>query len=258
MIENTDQVSIWPFADLKKLSTEELLDRLEQVDNQANLLKWRLWWAIRQKFPSDKLFGQYIASLANTAHSNIVGSQQSINRWLHSGRFCELHKINDLNAIGILQSSIYDLAAPRNKDISTKIFNEIKRKNIPYLDVCRMIEQAKAVLTIDKVETVETQDFASLPQASSDTAKRLIWVEDGIAMEPVETQDFESLTDSVHQRRYSLLRELANIDASTLTDDQASAEILLFVEQYQRPFLKLIILFQICIKAIQEQSYFRK
>src|SRR5659263_102007 len=90
------QESIWSFSDLKKLSNDELINRLEQIDNQAMLMRWRILWVLRQRFPSDRLFGQYIAELRAT-RAICAGSHQDVNRALHAGRFCERHQITDLN-----------------------------------------------------------------------------------------------------------------------------------------------------------------
>lgn len=145
----------WDTADLKRLSTEDLLDRLEKIDNQATLMRWRIWWAIRQQFKSDKLFGQYIISLKENAHyAHLIGNQQDINRALNAGKFCEAHGITDLDAIGLLKSSIYALSRPANADVADSVFNAAKRKNLPNTEVERMVYEAKSI-TVEKEPAVE-------------------------------------------------------------------------------------------------------
>lgn len=130
----------WSLSDLKRLSVEDLLDRLEKIDNQATLMRWRIWWAIRQQFKSDKLFGQRIIELKdNPQYAPLLGSQQDINRALNAGKFCEKHGITDLDAIGLLKSSVYALSRPVNADVADKIFNDVKRKNLPNTEVERLI-----------------------------------------------------------------------------------------------------------------------
>jgi hypothetical protein len=149
--ELEQQDSLWSLANLKKLEPDELVDRLERVENQSVLIKWRILWALRQKFPSDKLFGQYLANIRDDAtRPNWLSSPRDISRSVAAGRFCEQHRITDLNAIGVYQSSIYALSSPANEDIADSIFAQIRKKNIPNKDVERMIAQAKAVLTIEQ------------------------------------------------------------------------------------------------------------
>ena len=169
-----------PFADLRKLSNEQLLDRLDQVDKQATLIRWRIWWEIRSRFKSDKLFGQYINELRNDpAHANLVGSQQDINRCLHAGRFCELHRINDLTKIGVQISVIYELSRPQNDDVSRQIYKDVKNKGYSYADVKRKIEQAKALSQPPAVETIDYSEPEPEQAEHESRGRYLVEVEKG-------------------------------------------------------------------------------
>jgi hypothetical protein len=86
--------NLWSVSALRNLSREDLLSRLKSIDNEYTVMKWRIWWAIRQDFPSDKLFGQYINELRESPkYADIVGSQTEIHRAYCAGRFCEKYGI---------------------------------------------------------------------------------------------------------------------------------------------------------------------
>ncbi|POZ49583.1 hypothetical protein AADEFJLK_04649 [Methylovulum psychrotolerans] len=135
---------------MKDLDNEQLVDRLEQVDNQATIIRWMILWELRKRFSSDKLFGQYLAELkkSNATITICDSSHQQIFREISAGRFCERNNVTNIASIGILKSAIYALSKPSNEDISDNIFQEIKNRNIPVNEVNRLIAQAKAI-TID-------------------------------------------------------------------------------------------------------------
>lgn len=239
--------SLWSTVDLKKLNPDELIDRLEHIENQGNLMKWQILWALRQKFTSDKLFGQYLAD-ARATRPNWPSSTRDVSRAVAAGRFCESHKITDLNTIGVSQSSIYALSSPVNSDIADKVFLKIKNKNLPNKDVERIIAQLKAVATIDHQKTTP-MEYEHTEDTEQNTNQPVI-NENASTVLIQEVIDESSIS---HDRRTVLLRELAMIDASNVSDADAKEEMLLFIEQYKRvSFLKKIALVQSFVKALQE------
>lgn len=156
----------WSFGDLKKLTNEELLDRLERVSNGAVLMRWRIFWALRQHYASDKLFGQYIQELReNPAHANLVGTQQDIHRAWNAGKFCEKHRIDDITIVGLQISSVYALSRPSNADVADKVFRKIERAvlpntartTLPNTEVERMLYEAKAITVQKEPEQAEPE-----------------------------------------------------------------------------------------------------
>jgi hypothetical protein len=246
------------FSELKKLNKEELIDRLEQVDNQATLIKWRIWWAIRQKFPSDKKFGQYIAELReDPTHANCVGSQQEINRMLNAGRFCEAHRINDLRRIGISQSALYELSRPANGDISKKIFQSVKGKGYPFLEIQRRIAQERAVLTVGTSPSMMdydqpvTQPVERRSPYTVDVVKNVAQVEH---QEPEEELSPEMAEVVERHETVAIMQE--NIEAEVKnTDDEIVSAILKFIAWYKLSPMKMIGILQLVIKRLQSETY---
>jgi hypothetical protein len=287
--QNSD--SIWSLADLKKLEPDQIIDRIEQIDSQSELLKWRLWNALRLRFPSNNEFGDYIAALRNDpVHAICVDSQQNINRFIHAGRFCERHKIGDLNKAGISKSVIYLLSSPANAGIADEIFQSIRRKNVLHKDVQRMIEQAKAVVTIVKqpepplqqpermdyeqhpsehrespiIEGVVVQETAAVQSVHQTT---VINVQQAPALPEVAEAatglmrhvaiygENEQINSDNLAKRHDLLLNLLDLDATHLTEEQLKAEAKLLANSWRVSFMKQGALLIEAGKEILDKGY---
>ena len=284
------QDSIWSLDGIKRLSEHDLIERLFQVTNQSLLVKWRLFWELRQRYPSDRKFGEKLNQLRNDpTYADCIGASQDINRALNAGRFCEKHRIIDLNKTAIYQSAIYELSRPMNIDVADDVYKRIKGKHVPVYDVIRMINEAKGnvVLTIEQPSAelsrlVEQMDLDQLSQE-----KRFVPVVKNVAIEGNQQSIIESsavmvapevaeravnslmqslMTEEVAEvvtvepmrtltRRQELLQELALMDASGLTIDEQADEIMLLVESYRLSFIRQIPVFQACIKKAQAAGY---
>jgi hypothetical protein len=289
---STSVVDYWSASTLKKLSQEELLFRLDQVDNQATLMKWRIWWVIRQKYPSNVLFGQYISSLKDTIHADCVNKQQDIHRSWTAGKFCERYNITDLNKAKISQSAIYELSRSSNEDISGGILSKVRGKNLGYKEVLRLIGEAKAIegevlsdtavvspevvtpaptfpglaemhlRPVQKFEVLQGKvlDFSAIGAVGRK-------VEPVLSLSEVDSVDLEgddggdgSLDEVQEVREFDsadgdMLLELASHDASMLTEEQMIGELLLFSERYHRSPIKLVALFKEVMKVVQKGMY---
>jgi hypothetical protein len=160
----------------------EIMQRIAQVDNQSDLILWRLAAALRSKFKSMKLYGQFLHTLENDdTYGNIVSNRPRMSRWVLYGNFCERMGITNLNTIGIDKSAITELAKPKHKNIARKIFDKIKHEGYQYSEVMMMIEQESAVLTIehqpDQKSNVERIDY------HKSVTKHIIPVKDNIAQD---------------------------------------------------------------------------
>ncbi len=294
-LQEENEASIWSVENLKKLSVEEIEDRLWAVEEQSVLIKWRLWWALRQKFgKNDKAFGQHINEMRE--HSTRPGwptSPRDITRSVACGRFCEKHNISDLTGIKIHQGAIEALSSIEDKKITTDILRQIRRKYVAVGDVKKMIMNATQVVSIVEKEP-ETTELSVIDYTSALPGKYTVEIERSIIVgeingEPVKTIQQIAIIppgreievdievpekalielkpfindDLFSTRRAHSLRELASMDAGDISDDDAVQEVLLFIKQYKRPdmlknmgFLKSIInAIQAKIKDIQDKSY---
>jgi len=149
---------LWLFSGLNEMTTKELLDRLYQVDNQATMMAWRIWWAIRQHYESDQLFGQFIAELKSDSTQTLcLTGQKEIYRAWTAGKFCEKYGINDLSEFGVSQTAIYELSRPVNEAIAEQILDSIKLQKLSVNEVKRLLEQARVISTIKSLRKPPNQ-----------------------------------------------------------------------------------------------------
>jgi hypothetical protein len=273
----TQDDSLWSTVNLKKLDNYELLDRLVAVEEESWTIKAKLWWHLRQRFPSDKLFGQFILEIEqNPRYENFIGrGQQDRNRMLHAGRFLEANKVASLKKAGVGKSVVYLLSKPANAEVADTVFHQIRRKNMLLRDVERLVEQAKAVSTIEKAEIEpERMEYDKSP-----TDKYTVKVEGGIAqtdwaidseveelgesiesviehesIKPefihvtqeqsvglqIDTLKHEIVMDNEARRRRELLSELGEMDCSLFTQEQRIAEMVMLDKSYRMAELRSI------------------
>lgn len=150
LVSQDDTFAVSGFNAVK---TEDLIFRLEAIENRSFLAIWLIWYEIRKRFKSDKLLGQYLNDLQRT-YDIVVPTQGDRNRFAWAGKFCADYNITDLSVLGIKLSSLYDLSAPKNADVANKVFHAVKlspvqQKRYSVAEVRRMIEEAKSI-TVQK------------------------------------------------------------------------------------------------------------
>jgi len=145
--------------ELKHLSNEELLNRYIEIDNGAARAKWHICWLIRQRFDSDKLFGQFIEAFANSTASLCSSSRASIYRAWRAGKFCESNNINDIAEFKLSKTVIYELSAAANEDVATQVFEAIKERDtiISVQEAKRLLMQARAIEVSVERQVEETE-----------------------------------------------------------------------------------------------------
>jgi hypothetical protein len=139
---------IFSFDNIKKLSDDELIDRMDAVDSQATLIKWRLLWELRSRYPAHIQFGRFVKRLMDVGAIS-SSSRQVINRECRAGKWCVANNITDLNKLGIKKSVIYMLSSAQNKDVANKVFIKTKNQWHSIEKVKLMFEQERAI-TIEK------------------------------------------------------------------------------------------------------------
>lgn len=170
-----DKESIWSLAHLKRLTNEQIVERMEQIDNQAFLYTCRLLYELRKRFASDMLFGQYLDGLRNHPEYPIkLGGQPRVTKMIHVGKFCEDYSISDINKAGILQSAIVELARPANKDVAKVVLHQVRRGNKPLKVVLALIQKEKddlnTILSIEKGDNDISMMLESETQEDFDLA----------------------------------------------------------------------------------------
>lgn len=289
-LQPDEQESIWSVAHLKKLTVQQLENKLEEVEEQSTLIKWRIWWAIRQKFDSDRLFGEHINELRlNSTRPGWPSSPRDISRSIAAGRFCEKHRISDLNTVRIYKESIYLLMSLKDEGIAGKILSEIRRRHTEPTAVRKMIDDATTVVsTIEKRPEVTapipgSSDKRHLQVASGIVVEKQIdfvdWINEdkgdqapvrqeneinpaiaesstALMMQAIQEDDSEQqvITNNVN-RRMGLLLELAREEATYMTEQQMKDEIKMLVMSYRLGFLKEAGLLQTCAKEISAKGY---
>jgi len=248
------QETIWSLDNLNKLTNDALIDRLEQVDTQSTLIKWRILWTLRQRFPSDKVFGQYLVDLkSNATHSHIVSSQQTITKFIQAGRFCEKHRIASLESVGLLPSSIYALSRPIYEDVSDSVFKQVKKKNLSNVEVERLLEQAKAVSTIEQ----QPQQLVEMEYERESTEHQRILDEADDAIVPVSVQivdNYAPTPESNHQRRMAILAALPPLN-DDISNDEIIAEVRLLCSQFMSPVFKIIPLIKLFMNQLSAEKH---
>ena len=96
---------------LKDLTLDELADQFESVDKQAQLFQGLILLEARERFESDKLFGEWCAT-----RPLCLGSQTQRTRLMNLARFFNVREI-----IGISLTACYEISAPINADIADKV-----------------------------------------------------------------------------------------------------------------------------------------
>jgi hypothetical protein len=160
---------------LKALTLEQLAYRFEEIEQQGQLLQGRILLEARERFKSDKEFGQWCTQ------SICLGSQPQRTRLINLARFFEAR---DLAGIGI--SAAYEISAPINADIAEEIYEYAKGKNLPVAEVKKQIAKRKG-------------ESLPLPVAEKSAATEAL---------PVERSPSQSVTNSIEKTKQDLIMEI--------------------------------------------------
>jgi hypothetical protein len=227
--------SPWSLSDLARLTDDQLIDRLEQVEGQGYLIKCRILWELRQRFDSDRLFGQYLNEVRESTNPAWASSSSDISRSIAAGRFCEQHKINDLTKAKIYKGAVYALSMMQDVESAGKILSEIRQKNVAVKEVERMIEQSKAVATIEQPEAV-ARDQEPTP---------------GRVIQVVDNQAIESIEHDIIELPVSVLEPIR----VELTDEDMAEEIYLFCKKFPISFMRLASVVKLLLTKVTMRGY---
>lgn len=151
---------------LKTLTLEQLAHRFEQYEQQAQLLQGRILLEARERFKSDKEFGQWCTQ------SICLGSQPQRTRLMNLARF---FKGREIEKIGI--SVAYLISSPEvvKAGISEEVYDYARSKKLSVDEVKKHIEQrmpkaeSKLVKITQEKTTVAQENLESRVIALVDT-----------------------------------------------------------------------------------------
>ena len=148
---------------LKDLTLDELAGQFESVDKQAQLFQGLILLEARERFESDKLFGEWCAT-----RPLCLGSQTQRTRLMNLARFFSTREI-----IGISLTACYEISAPINADIADKVYQAALNKNLSVAQIKAEIAKAKGVLPENANESSGEPELMPLGDISSFTAQVL-------------------------------------------------------------------------------------
>ena len=139
---------------LSTLSLDELANRFEDIEQQGQLLQGRILLEARNRFKSDKEFGQWCSQ------SICLGSQPQRTRLMNLARFFEGR---EMEKIGL--SAAYEISAPINADIAVDVYEYAKDKNLPLAEIRKQIAIRKGEslsIPMNEIEIITT-DLVNAP-----------------------------------------------------------------------------------------------
>ena len=145
-IENSDNLS--------DLSLEQLADRFESIEQQAQLFQGRILLEARNRFDSDIKFGEWIIKIGGTLCST---TRQHRTRLMNLARFFENKEL-----VGISMTAAYEISAPANEAIADKIYEYALNKNLSVAEIKKQIQIEKGLtadITKAEPELLPLEDF---------------------------------------------------------------------------------------------------
>jgi hypothetical protein len=120
---------------LADLSLEELADRYSQVDIQSHMMKGLILLEARNRFASDKEFGQWVEATVT-----LCDSRMNRSRLMHYAKF-----FKDRDATGISLTAGYLIASPANEDIAEVVYSIVQGQDLPVEEVKQIILKTKGI-----------------------------------------------------------------------------------------------------------------
>lgn len=264
--------SVWSVDTLKKLSKDQIIERLFLVTNQSLLIKWRLFWELRKRFKKSKEFKQQLCELrGDPTYAYCVDKQQHVNRALHAGKFCERHRITDLNKAGVYPTAIYELSKPINADVADDIYKEIKGKNIPVYEVSKKIADAQSSLhnrMIRRDEVLQLDVSDPVPPYVVPVINNIAIIDGQVINDNQESAANSELIESsaaltasmpvatlVDDEDYDDYTEYSLSALQSVSDEQMAMDILKFCEPYQRNFMRLNGVLKLAMQINTDAGY---
>jgi hypothetical protein len=129
-IDTVDKLS------LKNLSLEELAQRFDDIEQQAQLFQGRILLEARNRFKSDPSFGDWVAKVGGVLCSC---GRQHRTKLMNLARFFDGRELDKISV-----TAAYEISAPVNADVAKDVYEYVKGKNLPVAEVKRQIAIRKA------------------------------------------------------------------------------------------------------------------
>lgn len=150
----------YSLSDLTKLSLDELANRYQEIDEQAQFLKGTILLEARSRFASNIEFGQWIQSI----HALSVDTQQTRTKYMNFAKY-----FKDKDRTGIPLTVCYEISAPINADVADKVYQAALGKNLSVAQIKAEIAKAKGLLPesvneAGEPELMPLEDISSFKQ----------------------------------------------------------------------------------------------
>lgn len=140
--------------DLTSLTLEQLADRFNSIEQQAQLFQGRILLEARNRFESDAAFGEWVTNVGGTLCST---TRQHRTRLMNLARFFDSRELT-----GISITAAYEISAPINEDVADKIYEYALNKNLPVSEIKAQIQIAKGGLSQETSNKEPTKDESVL------------------------------------------------------------------------------------------------
>lgn len=179
------------------LTLDQLAQRFEEIEHQAQLYQGQILLAARKKFPSDKEFGQWCSQ------SLCLGSQPQRTRLMNLARFFDV-TIRPLEKISVTAAYLISSPAVIDAGIAEEIYELARGNNLPVEEVKKQIQQRmpKVKPTDEKIPLIGTV-IESLPIETSQPKNAT----NSIEKSKVEIIMTEILADMTKEEKSAILRE---------------------------------------------------
>ncbi len=152
--------------DLTALTLDELADRFDSIEQQAQLFQGRILLEARNRFESDIAFGEWVVNVGGTLCST---TRQHRTRLMNLARFFDGRELT-----GISITAAYEISAPANEDVADKIYEYAFNKNLPVAEIKKQIQIEKGLSPEEnKTETVAVESVL-LPVEDLDVFKQVV------------------------------------------------------------------------------------
>jgi hypothetical protein len=143
-VDNTD--------DLTSLTLDELADRFDSIEQQAQLFQGRILLEARNRFESDIAFGEWVTNVGGTLCST---TRQHRTRLMNLARFFDSRELT-----GISITAAYEISAPINEDVADKIYEYALNKNLPVSEIKAQIQIAKGIQPESNLKAIDVKSQA--------------------------------------------------------------------------------------------------